>query len=240
MNTISRELSSVYGHDCYCYSNGSYLLCSSSLRRELPTISSEYEQLLIDNSIAYNKISDYCCEIYDKNCYETETLSLPVYVYHALKDVYTYTGKTHSELIPTQDTVHAANIVLNEVHRLIELAKLEEAAAEVKQLLNGKPICFCTTLIPEISSRCFELCQEPYRFFISQRYSRGGYGEFFGYVIVDLKEAAKETVLDLDVPENLCGLTIGTSACNLKTLITSINELKLNIHRINVHPISSN
>lgn len=239
MNIISKELNSVYGHDCYCYSNGKYELCNSSLKRELPTISLEYEQLLIDNNISYNKISDYCCEVYDKNCYEMETLSLPVYVYHALKNVYTYTGKEYSEQIPTQATVKAAEVILNELYKLIEDSKIKETAAKVKQLLNGKPICFCSTIIPMFSIYKFELCEEPYRLFISKRYSRGGYGEFFGYIIVDLKEAAKKTVLDLDVPENLCGLAIGKSACNLKSLIYELNEFNLHIRRINVHPISS-
>lgn len=246
MNTISREVRYLGAIDCFVYRGGSYIPSNSSVERKLsqslPTVSSKYEQLLIDNNIAYNKLEGDECEIYDKDCYEFEELTLPVYVYHAIKGVYIHTGKEHTEQVITKESLTAASRVEHEVENLIQIANIKEAAEKVKALLSKNAIAFvpCSSpIIPELRQFQFELCEKN-RYFISQRRSKGGYGSCFGYVIVDLKAAEGKSVLDMDVPEAFVGLIIGARAQNLTDLISDINELKpVHISWINVLKIAS-
>lgn len=246
MNTISREIRYLGGTECFVYRGGSYIPSNYSLEcklnESLPTVSSKYEQLLIDNNIAYNKLEDGDCEIYDKDCYEYEDLTLPVYVYHAIKKSYIYTGKEHTEQVLTEESIKSASFIMYKVYDLISEANVKEVAKKVKAILGKNKIAFLpsnSSLIPELVRYEFELFNKN-RYFISARRSKEGYGHCFGYVIVDLKEAEKVSVLDMDVPEQLAGITIGAGARNLKDLINSINELKpVHINRINVHAIAS-
>lgn len=243
MNTIEREVRYLGATDCFVYRGGSYIPSNYSveckLSQSLPTVVAKYEQLLI---FGYNKLEGGECEIYDKGCYEYEDLTLPVYVYHAIKGTYIHTGKEHTVQVVTNRSLVAACSLERTVEALISDANRKEAAEKVKALLGKSAIAFVSTsspLAPELEKFRFELCEKN-RYFISARRSKEGYGRYFGYVIVDLKEAEGKSVLDMDVPEPLVGLTIGVGARNLKDLINDINELKpVHINRINVHKIAS-
>lgn len=246
MNTIEREVRYLGATDCFVYRGGGYIPSNYSVERKLyqslPTVAAKYEQLLIDNNIAYNKLEGGECEIYDKNCYECEDLTLPVYVYHAIKGVYIHTGKKHTEQVVTNESLVAACPVERTVKALIEDANRKEVAEKIKAILSKKAIAFLSAsspIVSELEKFRFELCEKN-RYFISARRSKEGYGRCFGYVIVDLKAAEGKPVLDMDVPEPLVGLTIGAGARNIKDLINDINELKpVHINRINVHKIAS-
>lgn len=246
MNTIEREVQYLGTTDCFLYRRGNYVASNyfveKMLSRQLPTVAAKYEQLLIDNNIAYNKLEGGECEIYDQKCYECEDVTLPVYVYHAIKGVYIHTGKEHTEYVVSNDTLEAARSVKRTVDYLMLEADVKEAAEKVKALLDKNAIAFIPTsspLIPELEKFRFELLEKN-RYFISPRWAREGYGRYLGYVIVDLKEAEGKSVLDLDVPEHLVGLIIGVGARNIKDLKNNINELKpVHINRINVHKIAS-
>lgn len=249
MNTIEREVRYLGATNCFVYCGGSYIPSNYSvqckLSQSLPTVAAKYEQLLIDNNIAYNKLDDGDCEIYDKDCYEYEKLTLPVYVFHAVKKVYVNTEKVHTELVSTKESIQAASFVFNgKVSNLIFEANAKEFAQKVKALLGKNAIAFLpasSPLIQELEKFRSELCEKN-RYFITARFAREGFGRYFGYVIVDLQKVKdqKVSVFDMDVPEHLVGLTIGAGGQNIKDLINDINRYNsVNINHINVHKIAS-
>lgn len=246
MNTIPREVRYLGGLECFIYKGGSYIPSNYSLEcklnQSLPTVSSKYEQLLIDNNIAYNKLEDGECEIYDKNCYEYEDLTLPVYVHHAIKKAFIYTGKQHTEQVLTNESIFAALEVEQKVKDLIFDATVKEVAEKVKSILGKNPIVFLPTNSPIAQDlmKYRSTLQNRNGYFISKRYTKEGFGSSFGYVILDIKKAEKLSVLDMDVPQHLAGFVIGLGGRNLNELVNRINALKsVNIKHINVHEIAS-
>lgn len=112
----------------------------------------------------------------------------------------------------------------------------------IKSILGTNEIAFLPTSSPIISeiqaSRSTLFTKN--RYFTCSLLASGGYGKYFGYVIVDLKKVGEKSVLDMYVPEDLVGLAIGVGGRNIENLIKEINGLNhLNITNINVHKIDS-
>lgn len=264
--TLNNELYNIYGLNCWKYFQNEYILCNEFLRRELPRISSNYEQLLIDNHISYNKKGDEL-EIFDANCFEMEKLSLPVYVYHTIKKIYVYTGKYHSEEIPTAKTVKAAETISSKVIQLIQQIEFTNSADSSNSLAYANPVNFTTSAknfakrLKELLKRrtiCFvefseELDPDPpdilqtlineYKLYVTRIYGKGGEGAFIGYIVLDIEKAETRPILTLKVPSNLIGLIKGRENANIIAVTTKINKAialegncSLNIRRINVHP----
>lgn len=247
MNTIKKDLVSLFGDECFVYMNHTYITSNYSLncilRQSLPTVSSQYEQLLIDNNIAYNKLENNLCEIYDENCYEFEEITLPVYVFNPLKKCYTYTGKSHTKRALSEETLIAAQAVERTIQALIHDAKLKDLSEEIKSLLDNHEIIFIAASAAS-KKKAFEIRSfsrgllEKYRYYTTMVFSNSG--SLLGYILLDLAKAEGKSVLDMEVPENLIGRVIGAGGRNIKSLVTEINyEANLHISRINVHKITS-
>lgn len=247
MNTIKKDLVSPLDEECFVYLNNNYTTSSYSLAtkllQSLPTVSSQYEQLLIDNNIAYNKLEGNLCEIYDENHYEFEEITLPVYVFHPLKKCYTYTGKSHTERVLSYETLIATQPVERTIKALIHDAKLKDLSEEIKSLLDNHEIIFIAASAAS-KKKAFEIRSfsrgllEKYRYYTTIVFSNSGY--LLGYILLDLAKAETKSVLDMDAPEHLIGRIIGAGGGNIKSLVNTINNAThIHISRINVHKITS-
>lgn len=145
MNTIpmpTSTLSSVPA--CFLYQDRTYkYLENGKVMGTLPTVELEYKEILDELNIPYElDATGTNYEIWDPECYEERTETLPMYI--SSKNNYRMVKK-YTGTVVSSESVKAANSLLSVVQAKIEAFKQEQEQlaliSELKKVLNGNTAC---------------------------------------------------------------------------------------------------
>lgn len=200
----------------YFNSNGGFV---TELEKIFPSIfKSEVDTAVFAKipNLGYSE-DEYNYTIWDKSNCKTSNMTVPLYA--IMFGEYKYTGKNHTFELPTKEALKAANDMVAEIHRQMQLEIFKEDIAKLNELLKlGKGICFvrreellAINTVCSLTNKC-------------KLWHDGGHN----YVIGD-PDMVFTTKLKVYVPQELLGRVIGKGGKNVKEMaaIMRVQSIKV-------------
>lgn len=226
--------------DCWVFENKEYTLEEKSFaRRILPCVEVEHEDILKECNIAYRRIkeSDAYLEYWDKDDYEEETITLPLYV--KIIGEYKYTGKAYTGKKVTISTAQKAwelsDFVRHKIKEKAEKMRKEEWFEHAKAIFKESEDAYkIVSAIFDVEHQIEEDLElkdeESYFKLLTIKNAKGEkVSEYYG--LFDMKKIHYGSSLQISVPTQIVCSVIGRQGCNIKRWAD-----ELGVKRINVVP----
>lgn len=223
--------------ECWLHRNRQFEYVGGVFRnRTLPAIYISNEEELKELNIPYRVIKDWfgidVCEFWDPEVYREEEVTLPLYIELPSGD-YRYANKNHTEVVPDEETVAAANRfkgrVLSAIEELRRKKKEEALYNSIKETLGEKEACGYYSGAQRIPENFFSN-NEHFKLIPVMMPKYVGAAKRTGwYAVFNVNQIELNSVIKLEVQKGKEGLFIGTNAWQVKEWCEQLGVKRINV-----------
>ena len=221
---------------CWIYENHQYFLHGADLPK-FPCVSPEYENILKAFKIPYKKIVqtkayffnpkyEEALEYWNPDApFEEVKLTLPLYAKTG-DDTYLYCEKNYSEVVPTAETIEAAErtekLVSQEIFNYEKILNDVSLYRLTKKYLSGNAASMCCKLGSYIFYvKDIDMNHDRFKILSLQN------SEWVA--IFDMNQISPNGYITLEVPKHIAGRVIGKSGTNIQSWARELKVKKINV-----------